>query len=274
MFKQKINPYRKFAGDIYKAFNNLIDFFLWNISTESAKSRKKMLRLKDSQKGKKAVILFNGPSLLRTDFSLLDGIFTFGLNKINLISDEIDFVPSLIVAFDEILNIQNSFFLKNSQHLNKILNYRSYKHLKKTGDDLIYLYHIADDSFCYEALPALANRGSTPYITFQIAYYMGFEEIAIIGADHNFPDIKPLAVVENNEEDKFHFHKDYHKKGEKNQYPDKIKLDMNFRDVRLAFEEKGRKVYNATEGGHLEIFERISLKDFLEDKKTNIKTQL
>jgi hypothetical protein len=267
MFKEEMNAYKRIFGDIYRAiFKDLVDKVSWDLSPESRRSKKKFLKLKDSQKGKKAVILFNGPSLLKTDFSLLKDVFVIGLNKINLITEDLNLSPSLIIAFDELLNKQNSEFLKNSEQYLKILNYKSYQPLNKTGEDFIYLYHMADNSFCYNPLTALANRGSTPYIAFQIAYFMGFEEIAIVGADHNFPDIKPLAIVENAEDDQFHFHKDYHKKGEMNQYPDKIKLDMIFRDLGLAFEEKGRKVYNATEGGKLEIFERIKLSDFLKDK--------
>jgi len=264
MFKEELNTYKRIFGDVYRAlFKDLIDITSWHLNPESRRSKEKFLKLKDSQKGKKAVILFNGPSLLKTDFSLLNNVFTIGLNKINLITDDYKFTPSLIIAFDEILNKQNSDFLKNSPQYLKILNYKSYKPLNKTGEDFIYLYHMADNSFCYNPVKALANRGSTPYIAFQILYFMGFDQIAIVGADHNFPNIKPLSVIKNEEDDKFHFHKDYHKKGETNQYPDKIKLDMIFRDVSLAFEERGRKVYNATEGGKLETFDRIKLEDFL-----------
>jgi hypothetical protein len=266
MLKEEINPYKRIFGDVYRAlFKELPAKLLWDLNPEAGNSKKKLLKLKDSQKGKKAVILFNGPSLLKTDFTLLKDVFTIGLNKINLISNDSGFSPSLIIAFDEILNNQNSEFLKNSERYLKILNYRSSKTLNKTGEDFIYLYHIADNSFCYNPLTALANRGSTPYIAFQIAYFMGFEEIAIVGADHNFPDVKPLSVIKNEEEDKFHFHKDYHRKGDTNQYPDKMQLEINFRDVRLAFEQKGRKVFNATDGGKLEVFERIKLEDFLKD---------
>ncbi|EHQ28453.1 motility associated factor glycosyltransferase family protein [Mucilaginibacter paludis] len=263
-FKDDINPYKKIFGDIYRAiFQELANKILWDLNPESRRSAKKFLKLKDSQKGKKAVMMFNGPSLLKTNFSLLGDVFTMGLNKINLITEELGFSPSIIIAFDILLNRQNADFLKNSEKFLKIINYHSLKDLNKTAEDLIYLYYFDDNSFNYNPARVLSNQGSTPFIAFQIAYFMGFQEIAIIGADHNFPDIKPLAIVKNEEEDKFHFHKDYHKKGESNQYPDKIKLDMIFRDVGLAFEEKGRKIYNATEGGKLEIFERISLEEFL-----------
>lgn len=265
IFKEKINPYKRPLGEIYRAiFKEMKGRLAWDLNPESKRSLNKFRALKDAHKGEKAVMLFNGPSLLKTDFSLLKNTFTFGLNKINLLSELTGFTPSVLVAFDELLNAQNKEFFLNSPNLLKLLNYRTYGDLKVTGKDLIYLYCVGDPSFCYDPSLALASRSSTPYIAFQIAYYMGFEQIAIVGADHNFPAHQALAKSINEKEDVMHFHKDYHKKGDVNhQFPDRYLLDMIFRDVRLAYEMKNRVVYNATEGGNLEVFERKSLKDFL-----------
>ncbi|WP_051313413.1 6-hydroxymethylpterin diphosphokinase MptE-like protein [Sporocytophaga myxococcoides] len=264
IIKENFNPYKKSFGDIYRALTTGIGRrLIWDLNPESISSSKKFKKLKNKYAGEKAVILFNGPSLLKADFESLKNTYTFGLNKVNLIFEEKNFIPNILVAFDSLLNEQNTSFLSNSPHLLKILAYDSYKDLKKRGEDYIYLYHQEDPSFCYDPSSCVVNRGSTPYITFQIAYYMGFEQIAIVGADHNFPNLPPMAKIKNLDEDKYHFHKDYHKKGDVNQYPDRLKLDILFRDIKLAYEMKGRKIYNATEGGNLEIFERKNLHDFI-----------
>jgi len=54
----------------------------------------------------------NGPSLNEVDFDMLDesGVFTFGLNKINLLFNRTSLRPSVIVAVNPFVIEQNSEF--------------------------------------------------------------------------------------------------------------------------------------------------------------------
>jgi hypothetical protein len=65
-----INPYRHTAFLI-------VNRLAWDLRFESW-PRRRMRSWQDKYSGQKAVILCNGPSLLKSDLSLLDGIFTFG----------------------------------------------------------------------------------------------------------------------------------------------------------------------------------------------------
>ena len=58
----------------------------------------------------KAVIICNGPSLLKVDLALLKNVYTFGLNKINLLFGKSDFRPSAIVAVNKYVIEQNADF--------------------------------------------------------------------------------------------------------------------------------------------------------------------
>lgn len=264
---EKLNPYRLAFGKIYRTiFKDIWSTLKWEISAEKKGSEKFFRDVKNSYKGQKAVILCNGPSLLTTDFSLLENTFTIGINKINLLFDQHNFRPSLIIAFDSLLNQQNIDFFKIKSDIPKILTYKSSTDVGVCRNDLVYAYHLADESFCYDPSHSLSDRGNTVYIALQILYFMGFQEIALIGADHNYPDIKPKEIIKNDGNDQLHFHKDYHKSGTATQNPDKLQMEINYRDARFAYESKGRKIINATEGGNLEVFERMSLKEFLDYK--------
>ncbi|MCS5489181.1 hypothetical protein [Algoriphagus limi] len=262
--KEILNPYKTAFGKIYRAiFHDIVDRLLWDLNPESWKSRKKLKALHNKYAGQKAVILFNGPSLKNVDFSLLEGVFTIGLNKINLLYETVPtFRPSMIVASDLIINKQNQDYFNTEKNIPIFLDHRCSGFIKKKHN-IFFLHSLVDSSFVKKPLYSISHIGSTPYYAFQLLYFMGFKEVAIIGADHNFPDIKPLQVGENLEEDNFHFHKNYHKKGEVNQAPDKIRMELAFRDAKLAFDGDNRKIYNSTSGGKLEVFERIGLEEFL-----------
>ena len=100
-----INPYRLAALTILSRLK-------WDLHWYSWVSRSRIKAWRDRHSGHKAVILCNGPSLNKVDFKILKecGIFTFGLNKINLLFKKVDFRPSVIVAVNPHVIEQNSDF--------------------------------------------------------------------------------------------------------------------------------------------------------------------
>ena len=265
---EKLNVYKFGFGQIKRAlFNTIYDKMSWDLKPIANKSKSVLNKMKDSHMGEKAVILCNGPSLLKTDFSLLSNTFTIGLNKINLLFDGVsNYRPDIICAFDKVLNKQNVEFFKNDQEIIKILTYLSYEDVKVQREDLIYGYSIPlSDSFTYDVSHGFVDRSNTTFIALQLAFHMGFSKVALIGADHNFGNLKPREIVINEGDDELHFHKDYHKSGTQTQNTDKLLLDMNFRDAKIAYENQGRNIYNATIGGQLDIFERIDLNKFINE---------
>src|SRR3546814_19605840 len=59
----------------------------------------------------------NGPSLLETDFDLLhrSGVFTLGLNKVNLLFDRTSLRPSALVAVNSYVIDQNAAFYNDTE---------------------------------------------------------------------------------------------------------------------------------------------------------------
>ena len=133
-----LNPYRHAGTEFLKRL-------LWDLNFESFRSRKKISKIKDKYIGKKAVIICNGPSLLKTDFSLLENVFTFGLNKINLLFDKTDFRPSCIVSVNKFVIEQNKDFY-NQTIIPLFLDNRSIKHIQ-TRENIIFIHSAGYSKF-------------------------------------------------------------------------------------------------------------------------------
>ena len=97
----------------------------WDLHPEAWQSWKHLREIKDSQAGRKIVILCNGPSVLKTDFEMLidSGAYIIGLNKINLLFDKTDMRPDAIVAVNRHVIEQNAEFFNETDipvYLSKI----------------------------------------------------------------------------------------------------------------------------------------------------------
>ncbi len=105
-----INPYRTAAG--------LILFRIkWDLHPFSWISRSRIKAWENRFLGQRAIIMCNGPSLNKVDFNDLESykIFTFGLNKINLLFTRTSFRPSVIVAVNPHVIEQNAEFYNKTQ---------------------------------------------------------------------------------------------------------------------------------------------------------------
>lgn len=102
-------------------------------------------------------------------------------------------------------------------------------------------------------------EGSTvTYVAMQIAYYMGFQEVVLIGVDHSFSTQGPKnAEVVSQGDDPNHFHPGYFGKGFRWHLPDLENSERSYRLAKQAFEADGRKIVDATVGGKLQVFEKV-----------------
>lgn len=249
------NPYR-LAASIF--FNKL----KWDLNPKSFESRRKIGKLKDKFKDKKAVIVCNGPSLLKSDLSLLDDVFTFGLNKINLLFDKTKFRPSCIVSVNNFVIEQNKDFF-NSTEIPLFLNFPS-KNIIHYRKNVNYLYSCTYRGFSENANNAIYQGNTVTFVAMQLAFYFGFKEVALIGCDHNFQTKgEANKVVVSGHEDPNHFDKNYFAGGVKWQLPDLPESEAAYIKARDTFEKNNKKIFNCTVGGNLEVFERKPLKSFI-----------
>lgn len=231
------------------------------------KNENRLLEYKNKHKGQRAFILGNGPSLNKTDLTKLKDEHTFAVNGIFLNYEKMGFHPTYYVVEDTLVAEDrskeiNSYKGPQAQFFGNYLNY-----CIEDKPDNIWL-NVKMDYREFEGFPHFSKDavrrvwvgGSVTYICLQLAYYMGFTEVYMIGFDHSY-HIPKTAIVEGNditstEDDVNHFHPDYFGKGYRWHDPKVDRMEKGFENARKAFEEDGRKVFNATVGGHLNVFPR------------------
>jgi hypothetical protein len=252
-----LNPYLSALGLI-------VNRFAWDLHPESFRSRWRLRKLRNQQQGRKAVILCNGPSLLRTDFSLLQasGAYTFGLNKINLLFGSNAFRPDSIVAVNPFVLEQNADFF-NATTIPLFLDMVAHGHIS-ARENVTFLHSASIHRFARDCSISVNQGFTVTFVAMEIAYHMGFAEVALVGCDHNFAQKGPAnQVVVAGERDESHFDPNYFPAGVQWQLPDLAKSEMNYLLAKEAYEASGRRIVNCTVGGKLEIFERQGLADFL-----------
>lgn len=253
--RSTLNPYRRAAA--------LIAYRLWwDIRPEAWRSRRALRDLRDRHADEKAVILCNGPSLLKSDLESLDGVFTFGLNKINLLFDRYSFRPSCIVSVNRHVLQQNADFFRSTE-LPLFLDAHGTKWVPP-ADNRVFLHSTPINGFARDCSVSVCQGSTVTYVALQLAFHMGFRHVALIGADHNFDvDGNPHELVESGSQDPNHFDPRYFAGGVKWQLPDLPDSERSYLLAREVFRASGGEVVNATVGGNLEIFERTTLEHFL-----------
>lgn len=237
---------------------------LWDLKPVSWISRGRLRALKNSHAGKKAVILCNGPSLNKVDFELLKkDVFTFGLNKINLLFSRSDFRPSAIVSVNRLVLEQNADFF-NTTDIPLFLNAKGHSFIRLRQN--VHFLHTSEkfSHFARDCSFSINQGYTVTFVALQLAFHCGFSRVALVGCDHSFAEKGPPNVtVTSGERDSDHFDPNYFAGGAKWQLPDLPGSELFYQLARDTFHAYGRKVVNATEGGKLEIFERVPLETFL-----------
>ncbi|MCP9773650.1 DUF115 domain-containing protein [Synechococcus sp. Tobar12-5m-g] len=253
-----INPYRRAAGLVYSRVR-------WDLHPESWRSRRMLSAWRDKYLDQKAVILCNGPSLLKCDFGLLNNVFTFGLNKINLLFDQSDFRPSCIVAVNPFVIEQNLKFYNTTGiplFLDSASSFR--RGLQVNPRRNVVFVHSGPPGFARDCSISVHQGATVTYVALQLAFHMGFREVAIVGADHKFATQGPAnMLVTSGEKDHSHFDPSYFAGGVPWQLPDLFQSEYVYTQARDVYRAFGRRLINATEGGMLEVFERMPLHLFL-----------
>jgi uncharacterized Rossmann fold enzyme len=235
----------------------------WRLDPEFRHSNAKLRALRNAHVGQKAVIMCNGPSLNLVNLGQLKGTFVFGLNKINLMFDRTDFRPDMVVAVNKYVIEQNRDFFKSTS-IPVVLSHRS-KDEVGSAQHLAYVFMQGGGRFSENSNKAVYEGWTVTHAALQLAFHMGFRKIALVGADHTFAQKgKPNELVVASGPDQNHFHPNYFGKGTPWQLADLEGSERAYREARSSLERHGGTIYNCTDGGKLEIFERLTLQQFLD----------
>ncbi len=250
-----INPYRHAMVEVVKRL-------IWDIKPESWRSRRILRNFKNKYVGEKAVVVCNGPSLLKSDLSLLQDVFTFGLNKINLLFDKSDYRPSCIVAVNPFVIEQNKQFY-NETEIQLFLDSIATTNIKSRRN-VSFLHSGNQIKFAQDCSISIHQGATVTFVALQLAFHMGFKKVALIGCDHNFATEGPAGkTVISGDKDPNHFDPNYFSGGVKWQLPNLFHSEVSYNMANQIFEQNGRTIVNATEGGLLEVYPRISLFEYI-----------
>ena len=228
------------------------------------KERPLLRQFKDKHLGEDCFIIGNGPSLNKMDLSPLKEYHTFGLNKIHLLFDRQPLQLSYHVAVNPLVIEQMKPVLEN--HVFQCPSFISFKASRNIINDRSHLFRLLTNGV-WSFYPDIANpieEGYTvTFVAMQIAYYMGFKNVFLIGMDHNFQQKgKPNEEQLMESDDSNHFHPGYFK-GQKWHLADLEGSEASYALAKHFFHQAGREIYNATVDGNLAIFPRMAFSDAL-----------
>lgn len=259
-----LNPYKRLLGVVFEVWPDAKSRFLWDRQPEAKVCRKRMQAWRDRFAGQKAVILCNGPSLNKVDFEQLadSKVFTFGLNKINLLFGRTSFRPSCVVAVNRFVIDQNKDFYNETEiplfldhYANGIVDLR---------ENVAFIHSVNQRKFARDCSVSVGQGATVTNVAMQLAFHMGFRDVALVGCDHTFAEKGPAnKTVTAAAVDHSHFDPSYFAGGVQWQLPDLLQSEVSYSIAREVYEAHGGRLVNATEGGKLEIFERMPLDDFL-----------
>ncbi|WP_416672048.1 FkbM family methyltransferase [Egbenema bharatensis] len=207
--------------------------------------------------GKRCFIIGNGPSLKRTDLSLLNHEFTFGLNRIYLNYEAMGFEPTFYCCVNPNVIDQFAEEIDRLKSVKFVADYAS-SHLKNHWNTF-FIKSVSEVSFNENLNNLQWHEGWTvTYCAMQVAFHLGFQEVILVGVDHYFKETgEPNQAVTAQGADFNHFHPDYFGKGVVWQYPDLERSEQSYRMAKEVYERNQRRILDATIGGHLQIFPKV-----------------
>ena len=259
-----------------KGYDNLLKRALKKILILRAKiyyliiSKNKLTEMRNIHKGQRCFIICNGPSLNTLDLKKLKDEVTFGVNSIYLKKHDMDFMPTYYAATDYCVLEDRRVEIEKLVHGIRFLPIEGGYCFKNTEETI----WINSPDYCGDLeVPSFSKipeqymfHGST--ITFtcmQLAYHMGFSKVYLIGCDNNYE--KPNSILEDHlnwtstENDPNHFDPNYFGKGYRWNVPRTDLMERSYKLAQWVYEEDGRALLNATNGGNLECLQRVNYND-------------
>jgi hypothetical protein len=253
-----------FARNAYDSFRRLPQLPAAYFHPWRRESLRRLAALKDIHKGQRAFIIGNGPSLKQTDLTKLKNEFTFGMNRIYLLFPELGFHTTYFCSINDLVIEQFGADIL-ALPMPKFLAWRSHRHFENSS---FILHPSSFPTFIYTSYtgprfsPDVRGRvweGATvTTLALQLAFHMGFEQVILIGVDHNFTSKgEANKIVISQGDDPNHVSPNYFGKGVKWQLPDLDTSEIGYALARDAYQKAGRKVLDATVGGKLTIFPKV-----------------
>ena len=215
-------------------------------------------KLHNSKEGKRCFIIGNGPSLRVEDLEKLKDEETFAANSIFKVFDKTDWRPTYYVVQDEYYDVNNSIINSLGARL-LFFGDAFQRRMKFTNNNILVIrgryyldqnkHRVSDDISKW-----YVNAPTVTFTTMQIAAYMGYKEIYLLGVDCDYRYIIENSKVVDRGEKKAHFYIDNNPRAVVTDEKGQINCYTAFKKYADSHDIV---VKNATRGGKLEVFERV-----------------
>lgn len=244
----------------------LVRALAWIPGTFPYKNKKKLKLLKDKYLGERCFFIGLGPSLRIEDLERLKGEVTFALNDVFALYEQTDWRPTYYFFQESIVrtgDINQKTFEKKFPNLNTEIAFfplnKYTKALKRIVPSALFL-PIAEDwteyfqeemeKFSTDCTRIVHAAYLSMYSVLQVATYMGFQEVYLIGCDAKYTVSKPHCYERSESDDRY-------VRNEKEAQANTCGINRGFRAMRHAADMYDIKIFNATRGGYLEEFPRV-----------------
>ena len=244
--------------------------YQWYYNVRYWRELNKLAVFKDKYKGKRCFVIGTGPSLTAADLDVISGEYTFASNSIFRYFDKTAFRPDFYAVCDR------TYYMANQENCDAVkANKQKFFPMDfalKYGfkADCCYFlrryYGSRHPKFRDNPYRAFEEGSTVTYHLLQLAVMMGFTEIYLLGIDFNYSMYKDNKgnIIR---DDKV---KDYAFNDKATNY-----TVPNLEACYYAYcsaEEYCKKhnykvrIYNATRGGKLEVFQRVNFDDLIISK--------
>lgn len=223
------------------------------------KSKSHLKKYKNKYENKRCFIIGNGPSLRAEDLEKLDGEITFASHGIYYIYDKTLWRPAFYCAQDYKLILERYDDIKkrckNCDSFFGIFPDFRYPNFSENAFGIkLKLQSFNNENppkFSNDAIKGFYEGMTVTYFALQLAVYMGFKEIYLLGVDHFYSG-----------DDNDHFSKE----DVCTNKPQIDKSTLAYIAAKKYADENNIKIYNATRGGKLEVFERVNFDKIIQVK--------
>lgn len=227
---------------------------------------KRLKSLKNKFEGERCFVISTGPSLTLSDVEALKGEYTFGVNGVVNLLDQMSYVPTFYAINDGIVYERLRDKIKAADFPYMFIgDWKMKKEFFADKDWIHFPLHVFDYFIHYPECSYLTKKFSKnaykrvydgftiTYAVLQLAVYMGFKEIYLIGSDCNYAKgVKSLTDYRSD--------KEIAKGSSQGE-----KMIQGF-EVAAEWAKKNQiKICNVTRGGMLEAFPRENLEDVLKN---------
>lgn len=211
--------------------------------------------LEGKHTGETGIVIGNGPSLRDIPVHFLVKYPTFGTNRIYLRNG---FSPTYYVCVNPLVASQ---YLVDIQNMAGPIKFVTDQFAGQIADALP-LHSVGTPIFSYHPDVRIYEGFTVTYVCLQLAYWMGFSRILLVGLDHFYKfQGKPNEEKVMAGEDPNHFSSEYFQ-GARWNNPDLQRSESSYYMARTVFEANGRQIINCSTKTACEVFPQATWEDY------------